>query len=344
MRSLAARAFVALLFGVALARNAGAEGRFVGDATEAQKRETEKMLSEGKRLVKQGKFEQAIRRFREAHDIVKSPDATLMIAAVHRDTGDLLTARAEYRQALEEAKAAAEVDPKYRTMVDSIRKDLDGIDGVIGKLEVKLVHAPSGTTVTIDGEPIDTATLREAQLVMPGSITVLATAPDGSVSRKIVTVNAGQSTSVELAFVRERASATFFTDGEGRREDEGGRTSEHDTGSGNGSGHTLAWVAGGVGLAGLATFGVFGVLSKSKYDELEEACASNHCPPERRDDIENGKRFQTIANVGLGVGIAGAVTGAALFLFTTPSNTGAKKSGSLSVRTGFRSVEIRGSF
>jgi hypothetical protein len=344
MRHLAIRAFVALLFCIAWSRTAEAEGRSLVDATEAEKREAEKKLAEGKRLVDQGKFEQAIQRFREAHGIVRNPKATMMIAKVHRDTGDLLVARTEYRQALEEAEAAVGVDPKYRPILDAIRKDLEGIDGVIGKLKVKLVHAPPGTTVTIDGEPVDTATLPDAHLVMPGSITVLATAPDGSVSRKVVTVNAGQSTSVELAFARERAPATFFSgNGEGSGDESEGTSGDSAT-SASGNGRAPAWVAGGVGLAGIATFGVFGVLSKSKYDELKEACASNHCSPERADDIEDGKTFQTVANVGLGVGIVGVVTGAALFLFTTPSKPDAGKSTSLSLRAGFRSLVVQGSF
>jgi hypothetical protein len=340
MRSNVMRAFAILLFALAASRPAAAGGASVADATEKQKKEAEKKLGEGSKLLEKGKLEQAVARLRESHDIVASPKATLMIAKALRNGGDLLAARAEYRQALEEAEAAVRVDDKYQATLDAIKKDLDDIDSVLGKLTIKLVHAPQGTEVTVDGEPVDTAKLGEPQLVTAGTITVLATAPDGSVSKKSVTVRAGQSTSVELAFVREKDPETFFEKSADAGEDE---EPAAESGEG-GSGKTLAFVAGGIGAAGLVTFGVFGLLSQSKYDDLEEACIDNHCPPDRAGDIDDGKTFQTVANVGLGVGIVGVATGVALFLFTGPKKTEAPKSSSLELGVGFRSVEVRGTF
>ena len=65
---------------------------------------------------------------------------------------------------------------------------------------------------------------------------------------------------------------------------------------------TAAYVAGSVGVVGLATFAVFGALEKSTYNDLQSACQGGPCPPEKASDISTGRSRQTIANVGLAAG------------------------------------------
>src|SRR5262249_45490570 len=79
-----------------------------------------------------------------------------------------------------------------------------------------------------------------------------------------------------------------------------------------------AYIAGGAGAAGLATCAIFGALEKSSYNELKDACHGGPCPPERADDIATGRSRQTIANVGLGVGVVGLAAGVALYLVSAP--------------------------
>jgi hypothetical protein len=152
-------------------------------------------------------------------------------------------------------------------------------------------------------------------------------------------VNAGQGTIVELGFVRETEPQAFFADdGEPEQTEEAAPPSDESSGGGN----TLAYIAGGVGVAGLAAFTAFGLMANSTYDDLEQACPNDQCPPERRDDIDTGKQQQTIANIGLAVGIVGLGTGAALLLFGGKKTPETKASAELTIGPG--SVRIRGSF
>ena len=125
-----------------------------------------------------------------------------MLAMALQNTGDLLTARAEYEQARFEAEDAVRTDEQYQSTLIAIRKGLADLEGVLGRLSVKLVHAPPGTDVTVDGERVPVAKLAEPLFVAAGSVTVEATAPDGTVARRVVAVNAGQSAAVELPFAR----------------------------------------------------------------------------------------------------------------------------------------------
>jgi hypothetical protein len=104
---------------------------------------------------------------------------------------------------------------------------------------------------------------------------------------------------------------------------------------------TAAFVAGGVGVVGLATFVIFGALEKSTYNDLQDACHGGPCPPERADDISTGRSRQTIANVGLVAGLVGAAAGAVLFVVSAPSKTSSSASASVVVAPGF--VAVRGS-
>ena len=345
LSSLSARlpCLLAVAVGLFVNAPAWARGVAVEDATAKQKSDVERKLSEGKKLVAKGKFEEAIARFREAHDIVQSPEATLMIARARRDTGELVAAHADYLTALEEAETAAKAEPKYESTLAAIRKDLEDLEGVLGKLVIKLVHAPEGTEVTVDGQPIEAARLASPLLVAPGLMDVVATAPDGDVSRRQATVNAGQSATVELAFQRKGESARFFAGEPGDADDnETSKTSKNaDTGGGS---NTLAYVAGGVGVAGLATFAILGSMANGKFDDLEKACPDDRCPPERQGDIDDGKRLQTFANIGLAVGIVGVGTGAALLLFGGSKGDEAKGAPSAELVLGVGSIRVRGRF
>jgi hypothetical protein len=79
---------------------------------------------------------------------------------------------------------------------------------------------------------------------------------------------------------------------------------------------TYAYIAGGVGLAGLATLAVFGTLAHGTYDDLQNACPNGACPPSKQGEVSSGKTQETLANVGLAVGIVGVAAGATLFVIS----------------------------
>jgi hypothetical protein len=83
-----------------------------------------------------------------------------------------------------------------------------------------------------------------------------------------------------------------------------------------------AWAAGGLTIAGLGVFTIFGLSSQSTYDDLATRCGPSACGPDDRSLADDGQRSQTIANVGLGVAIVAAVATAA-FVWVALSNDNA---------------------
>jgi hypothetical protein len=100
-------------------------------------------------------------------------------------------------------------------------------------------------------------------------------------------------------------------------------------------------------VAGLVMFTVAGIMSRSTYSELEDSCGSGPCPADRQDDIDAGQTQQTLANVGLAVGIVGVGAGVTLFLLSrggsaaSPTETGKV---TLTPEIGVGRAGVRGTF
>jgi hypothetical protein len=344
-----ARALSVALFAVTVlvALPSRADGVSVADATSAQHKSADKKLAEGRKLFKAGKFEEAISAFEAAHEIVANPEARLMAARAHQNLGELVKARADYKRAIAEGEPAVQHNGKYRDSLQSAQKELKELEGVLARLTINLRHAPSGTSVAIDGEPVNSSQLGEPMLLPPGAIEVVATSPDGrEVKSRKLTLTAGQDAKVDLAFTRDDAQDVPPTIAE-----EGVETpppAEPAPASSSGSGkRTAAFIAGGVGVAGLATFAVFGVMSNSKYNSLDKACASSVCPADRQDDIDAGKRDQLLANIALAVGAVGVGASATLFLLASgdsKKDVQDTSSASVELGIGFGSIMVRGRF
>lgn len=85
---------------------------------------------------------------------------------------------------------------------------------------------------------------------------------------------------------------------------------------------TAAWISAGVGVAGLSAFGIFGYLDKKTHDALESECRNALCSPSSLDKADTGRRYQLLANVGLGVAAVGAVAATTLFILSPRKEPG----------------------
>jgi len=323
---------------------ARAEGVPVHAASAAQRQQAQRHFDRAKKLQRSGRLEEALAAFRAAHEIVASPMTSWMIARTRRDLGELADAEVDYRAALAEAEAAVARDGRHQEALDAIRQDLRELEGILGWLTITLIHAPQGTTVTLDGAPVEASKLGAPIRVAPGPLKVVATAPDGKEVGREISISAGQSATLKLPFAREKAPTTFFAVEGDAAAEPAGEAPEGSAASSRGA-RTWVYVTGGVGVLGLGAFTAFGLMSTAKFDELEEACPEDRCPSARRADIDDGKRFQTFANVGLAVGVAGLGTAAALLLFGGSSEPEAKPAAAeLRLGLGPGAIDLYGSF
>ena len=88
-------------------------------------------------------------------------------------------------------------------------------------------------------------------------------------------------------------------------------------GSGGGSNKTFAYVAFGVGGAGLVVGAVTGIIAIGKHSKLKDNCPNDTCPSDQQDKVDSYKTVGTISTIGFIVGGVGIAAGAVLF-FTAP--------------------------
>jgi tetratricopeptide (TPR) repeat protein len=74
----------------------------------------------------------------------------------------------------------------------------------------------------------------------------------------------------------------------------------------------FTWVSLGVGAAGLAVFGVFGILALSTAADLDDNCVTlGSCTA---DDVDSLGTYSLVADIGLVTGVVGAGLGVALLI------------------------------
>ncbi|MFO0616991.1 MAG: hypothetical protein U0414_30630 [Polyangiaceae bacterium] len=108
--------------------------------------------SEGKGFYEQGRFGDALAKFREADAIVHSPVFTLYIARTERRMGKLLEARADYAKILAEVLAKDDPDPWVAAHRDATT-ELAQIEPLIPHVTLTL-ERPSVAPATLDDQPV----------------------------------------------------------------------------------------------------------------------------------------------------------------------------------------------
>jgi hypothetical protein len=94
------------------------------------------------------------------------------------------------------------------------------------------------------------------------------------------------------------------------------------------------WILGGVAVAGVASWAVFGLLAKSETDRLVDECA----PACSRSDRDDAFRTALVADISLGAGIVAAAL-AGVFYLTRPAHAA-----SFAIRPTPRGAALGGSF
>lgn len=326
---------------VAASPAARAAGASLDTATKAQKKTAGEKFGTGMKAFDGKKYDDALAAFRASYDGVASPNSHLMIARTLVKLGRLGEAYEEFDKTEHEAEAAASVDKKYKKAAKSAADERDALREKIALVTVQVSDAKSDDELTVADRKIDREDWTNPVAVDPGSIKVVLRSSDGHTTEKQVQADAGGTASVEIAPEAPKPAVTNTeTHAEAKPSTSGGGVNKR----------TLAYIAGGVGAAGLVTFGVFGILNNSKYSSLKDSCPNNSCPADRKSAADTGRTYQTVANVGLVVGIVGLAGGATLYFLSVGDEKKDKKAEragpepKVAVGLGFGSVNVRGSF
>ncbi len=313
MRPIALLRLSVASLAIASASTALADGILPPEASPVQREQAQARFQRGKDLMAKKSYDEALGEFRASHDIVASPNARLEIARCLLAAGNLVAAYAEYGRTSIEAKELIAQDKRYQLAYDSATAERAELQPKLGFVTMTIQNPSDATRVVVGGEEIRRAAWEEPTPVMAGTTAIVVITPGHADVTRSVTLNAGASTSLAIDAQSGATDAPAPV-----------ATAEPPPVVVQSKGvplRTWAYVAGGVGVAGVATFALFGALAHSSYDDLQTACGSGACPPSKADEISSGKTKQTVANVGLAFGLVGLAAGTTLFVISLKKGT-----------------------
>ena len=327
-----------------------ARGASVLDATSDQVADAQSAFQAADERFDVQDYEGALAKFRESYAIVASPNSRLMIARCLRELGRLDEAYVEYEATLNAAEALAEDQDSYTSTAQAARDELEALRSRVAWLTIELGDVPETAEITVAGRPVRHGALGEPLAVVPGQIDVVARLSDGRFAQGQVHVAAGRESTLTLKLGEtvtvgsppppQNTPASPEPSPPAAAPPAAGPPPAAEPPPRQSNRMPLVLATAGVGVAGFVGFAVFGSQSRSRFDDLEASCPDHRCPTDLEDDIDSGKRAQLLANVSLGVGVAGL--GVSAVLLATKRRAPREKSVSLWVSpTG---VGIEGGF
>ena len=264
--------------------------------------------NEGIASFEQGRWLDALERFRKAEAHYHSPVFSLYAARSLRNAGRLLEARDAFRQlAFETLPASAPTI--WKQAQNDGRNELTALEAEIPSATISVAGGSANTVLLLDGRLAHPGRRIELD---PGVHRVIATDSGRRTARDFVLAPAAQERLVLRLEAPNASSAA---------------TSSSSLPSSDASGASLpGWILVGAGGTAMVTGAVFGVLALQRKAEAEETlsarCAGKVCPVSRRNEIDaqiaDARALGTIADVFLLCGGGVAIAGAGVLIFSTP--------------------------
>jgi hypothetical protein len=186
---------------------------------------------------------------------------------------------------------------------------------MLGFVVLTVHNADSHTSLQVAGQTIRRTAWSEPVPVVPGEVVVLVRDPNREPVERRVSVEPGQNAELTI----DVAEAPKKRVAEEPMKSAAPPPSAHESQSS--SLMPYVWIAGGVGVVGLAGFGILGSMASSTHSDLEKTCSSGPCPASEQSTIDRGKNQQLLANVALAVGVVGVAASVTLFVLDGSSDT-----------------------
>ncbi|HEX3774747.1 MAG TPA: hypothetical protein VHV51_09805 [Polyangiaceae bacterium] len=285
-------------------------GSALADPTAADRATARSLAGEGYQALQAKDYATAIDRFSRADALVHAPTLMIDWARSLVGVGKLVEAQERYEQIIREG-----VDPKAPK---SWQKAFNDANTELAALKPRLawvtinVAGTNDAHVTVDGAPVPPAAIGVRRAMNPGERLVRVVAQGYLPQKKTLQLAEGSNTSADFTLQPDpdqQAQASTLLDTSAPAPSEAPPKRKP----------TLAYVAIGVGGAGILAGGISGILAMSKHSQLSKACPGGACPNDQSDNLDSYHTLATVSDIGFAIGIPIAATGVALLLLNRPS-------------------------
>lgn len=295
----------------------------LAEPTSADKSLATQLFKEGRTLVDQGKYAEGCRKLEESQRLDPGGGTLLNLALCHEKEGRTATAWAEFTEAL---GIARKDDRPQRIEIAS--QHIQSLEPTLSRLIVQVPQTADVADLEIkrDGTAIRRAAWGTAMPVDPGEHVLEAFALGKIPWKQTVTVGGNAETKTVAVPPLENAPVV---------------ATPAQPASAGGSNATsfvevkkpinpAAWVALGIGAAGMGVGSYFGIRAMSEQQTADDNCPKdNQCTRTGTSANTDAIKFANISTVGFGVGVLGVGLGTFLLLSrgstTVPSNAASTK-------------------
>jgi hypothetical protein len=286
----------------------------------------EALFDEARKLMTEGKVADACPKLEESERLAPAVGTLLNLGVCYEKSHRIASAWATFKEAISAARASGQSEREQLA-----RTHAQALEGKISTLTIRMpfaVEAVPGVEVRRDGVVVARAAWGSAMPLDAGPHRVDVTAPGHSSWSSTVTLAAeGDKASIDippLTIVQPKTTRKLIA------------TAPHqasDTHVSSGSGQrVVGLVVSGLGLAGIATGGIFGVLAKSKNDDaLTNHCGGgSFCDAEGLTLTNEARTSATVSTISFAAGGVALITGTVIF-FTAPARSQTRSSARASI-------------
>jgi len=288
-------------------------------------KKAEELFQEGKKQFEANNFQEACSKLAQSEQLDPAIGTLGLLAACHEKQGKIATAWSEYRETQDRARKAGDTREAYA------KERAEALEPQVPRVRVVALGNEAGLQATIDAKPV--GRLGEAMPIDPGDHELVASAPGKKERRTKFTVSAGARTDQTIAPLDSAEPGPVLGAERGPAATPSGETAQlpaPDQGGSGDSRRTVAFVAGGIGVAGVVVGSIFGIMAISKKGEVDDEATKNHCTPPNHcpsaalarivDLNDSFSTLSMVSNVGFIVGGLGLATGVVLYL-TAPKSS-----------------------
>ncbi|MEO5729611.1 MAG: hypothetical protein ABI134_12240, partial [Byssovorax sp.] len=283
----------------------------------------EVLFDRGVQEMEAGRYDEACPPIEQSYKLDPRLGTLFTLAECEAKRGRIATAVTRYEAYLKEhGKLPRDKKSKQGDRGQTARRQIDLLRPQLPQLTLVLPPAaPDDTRVSCDGAPVERSALGRPVPLDPGAHVITTSAPQRASSEVRLKLARGQQLRLELtlgAAIAAQAAPVVAEAGAGEAPSTSDAVSKDDSRSTSGR-RVGAYVAGGVGLAGLILGGVLGGLAIAEKSTVDASCKPTSDPATlgcRGDGFAASQRLQTLglwSTVGFGVGAAASVTAIVLF-------------------------------
>lgn len=276
---------------------------------------------QGIKLADAGDCNGAIEKLSRAESLYHAPSILGRLGECQVNVGQIVAGTESLNRVVRE-ELAPNAPKAFRDAQARAKGVLNTALPKIARLTVKVEPADARPQVTVAGTTIPPALIGVERPTDPGTHQVVVTAPGYLEKKTSVTLTEGgaQELSIQLEKDPSVAAASPPPAPPPPPVTVGPTPPPSDTAPKKNN--TLAYVALGVGGAGLLVGGVTGFMALGKKSDLE-GCQDKKCPSSESDKLDSAKSLATVSTVGFAVGFVGVGAGIVLLLTGNSSSSAA---------------------